>query len=112
MQITKAIELLLLETEHDSLTEIVIRSLAKDNSIEILKPELQTKGHRDRILSIIKIIDEIKIESFIAPMSQNVLEILTPTEISIIEKTKKDAHKEMLEARQRVRKLYKEIKDI
>lgn len=105
MQIENAVKLLLLGEESDSLTGIVIKSLSENDPIETLKPELQTKGHRARIISILKIIDEIKITSFLNPINERLLEILDTSEILAMEKARKNFQDELLEARKKVKDL-------
>lgn len=68
MQITNAVKLLVeLENDPNSLTDIVIKSLLKDDPLKELEPELQTEAHRARILSVLQIINEIRIEAFLCP---------------------------------------------
>lgn len=113
MEINQAIKLLLkLENDPNSLTVIVIKSLLKDDPLKELEPELQTAGNRARILSVIQIIDEIKIESILSPISEELSKVLTSTEILILKKTKDDTRLEMIETRRIIKELESKIKNI
>jgi len=112
MEITNAVNLIVeLENNPDSLIAIVMKSLLKDDPLEELKPELQTAAYKARILSVIKIIDEIKIESFLTPLSVEVSKVLTPTNLLIFKKLKKDVEIEMIEARRRIKELARKIEN-
>ncbi|ENW84595.1 hypothetical protein F909_00143 [Acinetobacter sp. ANC 3929] len=113
MQITNAVKLLVeLENDPNSLTDIVIKSLLTDDPLKELEPELQTAGHRARILSVIQIIDEIKIESILSPISEELSKVLTSTEILTMTKAKENVEIEMVEARKRIKDLESKIKNI
>ncbi|EHU2760882.1 hypothetical protein [Acinetobacter baumannii] len=113
MQITNAVKLLVeLENDPNSLTDIVLKSLLTDDPLKELEPELQTEGHRARILSVIQIIDEIKIESILSPISEELSKVLTSTEILTMTKAKENVEIEMVEARKRIKDLASKIKNI
>ncbi|PHM83725.1 hypothetical protein CHH38_04305 [Acinetobacter nosocomialis] len=112
MQITNAVNLIVeLENNPDSLISIVMKSLLKDDPLEELKPELQTTTYKARILSTIKIIDEVKIESFLTPLSLEASKVLTSPDLLIFEKLKKDVEIEMIEARRRIKELARKIEN-
>lgn len=113
MQINQAVNLLVeLENDPNSLTNIVIKSLLKDDPLKELEPEIQTAGERAQILSVIQIIDEFRIETFLCPISTEVSKMLTSTEILILKKTKDDIKLEMVETRRILKELESKIKNI
>lgn len=110
MEIKKAIELLTLEVDENSLQYKITKLLAEENPIEKIKPELKKRGAKEVIISVLDIIG-IKIETYLIPTNERVLEILTEEEIKEFNNVKRNIKEEMLETKRINEELKKQIKE-
>lgn len=106
MGIEEALELLKIEVEKDSQEYKIIELLAEENPIEKIKPELKKRGAKEIIISILEK-TEIKIETYLLPTSERIIEIYTNEEIRELNKIKENIRSKMLETK----RINKELKE-